>query len=65
VLGAFELHRIPPEGDTGKIRCEVCGHTWPTSPDTDALLAQIVTHKHDRPAQGTAPSSADPPISTR
>jgi predicted Zn finger-like uncharacterized protein len=63
--GNIEFHRIPPEGDTGKVRCEVCGHTWVTTPDQDALLVEVLTHEHDRPAQGTAPSSIDPPISTR
>jgi hypothetical protein len=63
---AIEIRRVPPGADTGAVVCRICGHTWRTTPDQDALLAEIFAHEQThRPGVGTSPSSVDPPISTR
>jgi hypothetical protein len=51
-------------GEDGALVCRVCGRTWTTSPETDAILAEVFAH-HDDHLTGSAPSSATPDISTR
>jgi hypothetical protein len=64
---AIEVHRVPPGDDgVGAMICTTCGHRWPTTPEEDRLLAAIFEHQAThRARRGAAPSSVDPPISTR
>ena len=39
------LERTPPgPDDVGTLRCQVCGDTWPTTPEQDAILDVILNH---------------------
>jgi hypothetical protein len=69
VAGEIAIRHVPPRAgaEVGSVVCQVCGLVWTTTPQEDALLGEIFAHwaTHVRPAKGAAPSSAEPPISTR
>ena len=49
------LQRVPPDADEyGRVRCRVCGLVWTTSPEQDALLADLFDHDatHAGPGDG-------------
>ena len=42
----------PPSTDYGRVRCRVCGLTWTTTPEQDALLADLADHDATHPEPG-------------
>jgi hypothetical protein len=63
---AIGIRRVPADaaGENGALVCRICGRTWSTTPETDAVLAEVFAH-HDDHLTGAAPSSVTPDISTR
>ena len=52
----MNINRTPPEEDRpGRVTCRVCGHEWSTTPEQDALLAELFEHEatHPGPDGGT------------
>ena len=52
----LNVERIAPTDDEyGRVRCRVCGLVWVTTPEQDALLADLFDHDatHDADEGGT------------
>lgn len=54
----MRVDRIAPvdapavRADCGLVRCRVCGCTWVTTPEQDALLADLFDHDATHPEPG-------------
>ena len=55
----MDIEQVDPEAaGFGRVRCRVCGQTWPTTPDQAALIAALFEHDAGHP--GSPPRSSLP-----
>jgi hypothetical protein len=43
--GQVNVERLEPGDDMGRVRCRECGLEWVTTPEQDALLADLFAHE--------------------